>query len=287
MAPLVLKMVTGILALGVLALGGYGYYLFQNLETTRTELAVTAAGADELREKVTLLEGDKALLEEALTEERNRTEDLTDDVSDLRGTVRELDKIVKTDPELLQKYSKVYFLNENYTPVATVAIPDEYIYGPKDESVHKEIYPFLFDLLEEAKEDKVDLKVVSAFRSFDTQATLKSSYRVTYGSGANAFSADQGYSEHQLGTTVDFTTESVGSTFSGFDRTPAYAWLLDNAYRYGFILSYPKNNKYYQYEPWHWRFVGKDLARELHEEGKNFYDLDQRDIDAYLGEIFE
>lgn len=287
MTSLILKMVTGVLALGVLALGGYGYYLFEELAKMRTELAITSAGADEFREKVTLLEGDKTLLEEALTEERNRTEDLTDDVSDLRGTVRELDKIVKTDPELLQKYSKVYFLNENYTPVATVAIPDEYIYGPKDESVHKEIYPFLFDLLEEAKEDEVDLKVVSAFRSFDTQATLKSSYRVTYGSGANAFSADQGYSEHQLGTTVDFTTESVGSTFSGFDRTPAYAWLLDNAYRYGFILSYPKNNKYYQYEPWHWRFVGKDLARELHEEGKSFYDLDQRDIDAYLGEIFE
>ena len=142
-------------------------------------------------------------------------------------------------------------------------------------------------LLEEAKEDEVDLKVVSAFRSFDTQAQLKSSYRVTYGSGANAFSADQGYSEHQLGTTVDFTTESVGSTFSGFDRTPAYTWLLENAYRYGFILSYPPDNSYYQYEPWHWRFVGKKLARDLHRENMNFYDLDQREIDEYLGEIFE
>ena len=280
--------VLGVIGLGILGLLGYGYYdTTRQLEDARTELAIATEGAETLRGEMEALQADKTTLEEELAAERDRSEDLEEDVGDLRGTVRELDKIVKTDPELLQKYSKVYFLNENYSPAATVAIPDEYIFGPKDESIHAEVLPYLKDLLEDAKEDETGLLVSSGFRSFETQAALKSGYRVTYGSGANAFSADQGYSEHQLGTTVDFTTEAVGGPFMSFAKTGAYNWLLNNAYRYGFILSYPPNNSYYQYEPWHWRFVGKELARDLHREGKNFYDLDQREIDKYLGEIFE
>jgi D-alanyl-D-alanine carboxypeptidase len=111
---------------------------------------------------------------------------------------------------------------------------------------------------------------------------------VTYGSGANAFSADQGYSEHQLGTTFDFTTEGIGGGLvTSFENTPAFAWLKDNAHKYGFTLSYPKDNAYYVYEPWHWRFVGEDLAEDLHEAGKTFYDWDQREIDKYLIKIFD
>ena len=110
---------------------------------------------------------------------------------------------------------------------------------------------------------------------------------MSYGSGANSFSADQGYSEHQLGTAIDFTTLELGSDFSSFEKTDAYKWLLDNAYEYGFILSYPKDNTYYQFEPWHWRFVGKSLANTLHQENKNFYDVDQRTIDSYLISIFD
>ena len=130
--------------------------------------------------------------------------------------------------------------------------------------------------------------MVSAYRSFGEQAALKSSYKVTYGAGtANSFSADQGYSEHQLGTTIDFTTGYLGANFAGFDKSDAYAWLLDNAYKYGFIISYPKTNAYYTYEPWHWRFVGKKLARYLHTTNERFYDLDQRTIDSYLITIFD
>ena len=113
---------------------------------------------------------------------------------------------------------------------------------------------------------------------------------MTYGTGANAFSADQGYSEHQLGTAVDLTTQKDGNRFSdasgGFDSTDGYTWMTQNAYKYGFVLSYPKGNSYYIYEPWHWRFVGVALATRLHNEGKNFYDLDQREIDGYLGLMF-
>lgn len=132
-----------------------------------------------------------------------------------------------------------------------------------------------------------DLYVASAYRSFDQQNDLKAAYKVTYGAGtANSFSADQGYSEHQLGTTVDFTTEKIGGGLAGFDKTQEYQWLLQNAYKYGFVLSYPPGNDYYVFEPWHWRFVGVELATRLHEEHQNFMDLGQRQLDPYLVNIF-
>src|SRR5690606_18737682 len=108
-----------------------------------------------------------------------------------------------------------------------------------------------------------------------------------YGSGANAFSADQGFSEHQLGTTVDFTTTGLGGGLQGFGNTPAYQWLVQNAYKYGFVLSYPEDNAYYVFEPWHWRYVGEDLAEDLHDDDQHFYDLPQREIDQYLLHIFD
>ena len=221
-----------------------------------------------------------------LEAERERNNAFEDQIKDISGTVSDLDKLAKTDPELLQKYSKIYFLNENYSPTGAVPIDEKYVYG-ESESIHEKVWPFLENLLEDAEDDDIDLKVISWFRSFGTQAALKSSYKITYGSGANAFSADQGYSEHQLGTTLDFTTDAIGSTFVGFDDSEAFTWLTENAYRYGFVLSYPENNGYYQYEPWHWRFVGTDLARHLHKEQKNFYDLDQREIDTYLITLFD
>ena len=108
-----------------------------------------------------------------------------------------------------------------------------------------------------------------------------------YGVGANQFSADQGYSEHQLATTVDLITKGLGGQLPGFDKTDAYKWLEKRAYKYGFILSYPSGNSYYMYEPWHWRFVGVKLATYLHNTDRNFYDIDQREIDTYLSNIFD
>ena len=110
---------------------------------------------------------------------------------------------------------------------------------------------------------------------------------MSYGSGANKFSADQGYSEHQLGTTIDFTTLKTRNNFSAFKSTDAYIWLTDNAYKYGFVLSYPETNGYYVFEPWHWRFVGVKLAKRLYDDKIYFYDLSQREIDEYLVSIFD
>jgi len=209
-------------------------------------------------------------------------------IQGIASTVGTLEKLSQTDKELLRKYSKVFFLSENYRPAQLIAIDPKYLYEKDDAFVHTEVIPYLERLLEAARSDSIDLLIASAFRSFETQASLKSEYRVVYGAGtANQFSADQGYSEHQLGTAMDFTTPSVGGAFSKFPADPAYDWLQDNAHKYGFVLSYPENNSYYKFEPWHWRFVGVALATFLHGEGKYFYDLDQREIDTYLIKLFD
>jgi LAS superfamily LD-carboxypeptidase LdcB len=215
--------------------------------------------------------------------------DTKQNIGSLSGTLSALQKLAEADPQLLKKYSKVYFLNENYMPKNLSVVPSEYAYSTtRQEQFLSEASFFLKTMLDTAKTEKVPLYVKSGFRSFAEQKSLKSAYSTVYGAGtANSFSADQGYSEHQLGTAVDFTTTGLNGNLSGFDKTPAYTWLVANAHRFGFILSYPKNNAYYIYEPWHWRYVGIQLATYLHDNNKNFYDMDQREIDKYLIDMFD
>ena len=209
-------------------------------------------------------------------------------IGKISGAVGTLEKLSRTDPELLQKYSKVYFLNEHYKPESLSYIGTQYLYSEsRVELIESRVAPHLKDMLDAATSTGITVYVKSAYRSFAEQAALKSAYTVSYGSGANRFSADQGYSEHQLGTTVDLITTGTGGALTGFEKTAAYQWLLANAYRYGFVLSYPQGNSYYIFEPWHWRFVGVKLSTYLHDQGKNFYDLEQRQIDEYLINIFD
>lgn len=284
------------LGAAALLVGGYFFYRQSNTITTLESAlsgrtAELTAAQDEnkfLAEAVESLTGERDALSEALQTEKGRNEEFAGRLADITGTVGKLDKLSKTDPELLKKYSKVYFLNEHYAPEKLKLLDKAYAYDEtKELYLTAPVIPFFKDMVEEAKEDGVDLWVVSAYRSFETQKDLKSVYTVTYGSGANTFSADQGYSEHQLGTTIDFTTKGINGSLLGFDKTPAYEWLTDNAYKYGFVLSYPPNNDYYIFEPWHWRFVGTDLAGDLHDDDKYFYDLDQRTLDEYLISIFD
>jgi D-alanyl-D-alanine carboxypeptidase len=210
-------------------------------------------------------------------------------VGSITGTVTDLQKLSQIDPELLAKYSKVFFLPDTYAPARLVGIPSVYAYREKAQlQIIPEVLPYLTKMLDQAKTDGIPLYVDSGYRSFATQQALKGQYTVVYGSGtANQFSADQGYSEHQLGTTVDLITTGTAGQLDGFDTRPAYAWAVANAYRYGFVLSYPEANGYYQFEPWHWRFVGVKLATDLHKSNSYFYSLDQRAIDAYLITLFD
>lgn len=230
---------------------------------------------------------EKVAVSNSLAKEKENTTFFQSQIQNLAGTVGVLEKLSKTDAELLKKYSKIYFLNENYVPESVSVLDPKYVFQKeKTTEINTKVLPYLQNLIDNANNTGLNLLVLSGYRSFHTQASLKSAYKVTYGSGANKFSADQGYSEHQLGTTVDFTNNKIGAVLSGFDKTPEYEWLLNNAHKYGFILSYPKDNSYYIFEPWHWRYVGVELATKLHDEKISFYSLDQRVLDGYLLNLF-
>jgi LAS superfamily LD-carboxypeptidase LdcB len=277
----------------LLGLGYLGYYQFSFNQKIQNELTKSSAiFSQKISDIETILlaaQEKNTTLADALAAAKEKADTLDSQFKSVNKNVSNLEKITKTDPELLQKYSKIFFLNENYVPLDLTNIPTEYTFN-KDKiyKIHSEIWPHLEDMLKDAKEEGLSLQIISAFRSFTEQAQLKGVYTVTYGAGsANQFSADQGYSEHQLGTTVDFTNPTVTDTFSGFSKSLEYAWLKENAYKYGFILSYPEINSSYQFEPWHWRFVGINLAKDLHKSGKNFYDLTQREIDSYIVNLFD
>jgi D-alanyl-D-alanine carboxypeptidase len=113
------------------------------------------------------------------------------------------------------------------------------------------------------------LAVQSAFRSYATQkSTFAYWVRVHGYATALKESARAGHSEHQLGTTVDFRAYggSAPWNYTDWATTKAGAWLKANAWKYGFIMSYPKGKTSvtcYQYEPWHYRYVGRTRARTI------------------------
>ena len=291
----------------LIAYCAYNFILLRNeLAITKTNLAITTTqcesqiktldqNAQDLQKNLAQSNEDAKNLNEilaekniALTIEQEKNNAFEKQLTAFGKTVGKLEKLSQTDKELLQKYSKIYFLSENYIPSALSALPVEYLQDKtKITSIHTNVLPFSEQLFEAASSSGISLKVISAYRSFGEQTALKKDYKLTYGYGANQFSADQGYSEHQLGTTLDLTTSKLGISFTKFDTDTAYTWMTDNAYKYGFTLSFPKGNAYYQYEPWHWRFVGVSLATKLHTENKHFYDLEQRVIDTYLISIFD
>jgi len=282
--------ILGIVIIGLEVLGmasSVYYFLITDFKIIKKSLAfyqnITKNYQLNLENKIQ----ENLFLQQQLAQQEAEVGNFRVQLSSLTENVNTIVKLRNLDEELLKKYSKVYFLNENYVPKTVLQIDPQYVTNSKEQYIHANVLPFLYALLEDAKKNGIDLKVRWGLRSFLEQYKLKTVDVMIYGSGANKFTADQGYSEHQLGTTVDFITSEFNGNSSSFYKTKAYPWLLDNAYKYGFVLSYPENNKYYVFEPWHWRFVGIKLAAKLHDENKYFYDLDQRDIDQYLIYIFD
>jgi LAS superfamily LD-carboxypeptidase LdcB len=263
--------------------------LASTTESYRTTMDILSQGFSSLSRETLGLSTTITSTKEHVEAVSSQVAGVQETVGSISGTVNTLQKLSTVDAEILKKYSKIFFLSENYVPAHLSIIPPTYTYSSsRTEKIVSEVWPFLEKLLIQANNDGVALYVKSGYRSFAEQKSLKSTYSVIYGAGtANTFSADQGYSEHQLGTTVDFITSGLGGNLGGFDSTKAYEWLEANAYRYGFVLSYPKDNAYYIYEPWHWRFVGIRLATYLHNNNQHFYDLDQRTIDTYLANTYD
>jgi zinc D-Ala-D-Ala carboxypeptidase len=110
---------------------------------------------------------------------------------------------------------------------------------------------------------------VSAYRSYRTQKALFNTYVKGYGyDRAVTFSARPGHSEHQLGLVLDFADAGRGEFVS--EKAGAGRWLARNAWKYGWLMSYPKGKSKvacYSYEPWHYRYFGRDLAKAIHDSG--------------------
>jgi D-alanyl-D-alanine carboxypeptidase len=107
-----------------------------------------------------------------------------------------------------------------------------------------------------ALKENVSLKSISAYRNYEYQNIL---YKISYKS------AKAGYSEHQTGFSLDINMDNIN-----FKKTLEYNWLSKNAYKYGFILRYPKNKENitgYTFEPWHFRYVGKKHAKYIYMQG--------------------
>ena len=131
-----------------------------------------------------------------------------------------------------------------------------------------------------AESDGIYLQAVSGYRSYEDQEELFNKQIVKRGSRleASRLSAPAGYSEHHTGHALDIgdiKNQEELLTLS-FEQSKAFRWLQKNAYAYGFELSFPKNNwMNVSYEPWHWRFVGSDAAKEIFRSARGMSQANQ------------
>jgi len=112
------------------------------------------------------------------------------------------------------------------------------------------------------------LVLQSGYRSYSAQVSVHDKQVKRFGlAKGEALAARPGFSEHQTGLAADLTAIGQGCTIRiCFATTKAGKWLAKNAYKYGFILRYPENQKHitgYQFEPWHFRYVGPELSKEM------------------------
>jgi D-alanyl-D-alanine carboxypeptidase len=166
-----------------------------------------------------------------------------------------------------------YKVPSSYVPPHLVAVSRAGLSGGG--SVRAELIPDLKALAAAARAAGAPLAVQSAYRSYATQISTFRYWAARFGyTTALIGSARAGHSEHQLGTAIDFKTYggSVPWMIGGYNwgLTTAGKWLARNAWKYGFVMSYPMNMKAkvcYGYEPWHFRYFGKTIAKAIHDSG--------------------
>ena len=141
------------------------------------------------------------------------------------------------------------------------ALPSTYNPG-----VDGEANTALSEMIAAAKSEGINLYQISGFRSYSTQQTLYNNYVARDGkAAADRYSARPGHSEHQTGLAFD-----LNSLEQSFGETAEGKWLAENCWKYGFIIRYPYNKESitgYMYEPWHVRYLGKDVAKQVYESG--------------------
>ncbi|MBE6161542.1 MAG: D-alanyl-D-alanine carboxypeptidase family protein [Firmicutes bacterium] len=174
-----------------------------------------------------------------------------------------------TDTSLNERLivNKFYHLNEDYAPDDIVNISNKYAYD--NNKMRQIAYDAFKDLWDNAYSDGIKLIINSSYRDYDKQLKIYEDYKNWYGQiKADQQAARPGYSEHQTGLAIDvFSTDN--QLTGSFQESEGYKWLKDNAYKYGFIERYPEGKQYitgYEFESWHWRYVGIEAASVIHNE---------------------
>lgn len=172
---------------------------------------------------------------------------------------------------LVNKYHK---LPDDYEPDDLVYLT--YSNGGYRYQLRKEAALHFEELTEVAKIDNVIFYPFSAYRSFTTQTTLYNNYKRRDGEEkADTYSARPGFSEHQTGLAIDVRSSTLNDNLTNKD----YEWMLNNSYKYGFIVRYPKGKQHitqFIEEPWHIRYLGVELATKVHDSNltyDEYYDL--------------
>lgn len=167
---------------------------------------------------------------------------------------------LNTNLLLVNKYN---YLTEDYVPSNLENISTTY--ARSGMQLVKEAKEAFETLSENAKKEGMNVIAMSSYRSYDYQVNLYNNYVAQDGKeAADKYSARPGYSEHQTGLAID--VYNLDLPYTSFEETEEFTWMQENAYKYGFILRFPKDKvdiTGYQYESWHYRYVGKKVAKEI------------------------
>ncbi len=183
--------------------------------------------------------------------------------------------------DLFTIVTQTYNLSRDYAPpdlvLLTDYLPMDITLGYPTEIREVTLQPLLA-MINDMKAAGLEPQIISGYRSYSAQSIAWSKWNREEPERAGIISAKPGHSEHQLGTVVDFGSPSLPEIVGQpdiefhtyFFKTPEGIWLLDNAHLYGFTLSYTREASEitgFYYEPWHYRYVGVDMAQKLKEAG--------------------
>ena len=163
--------------------------------------------------------------------------------------------------------NKFYKLSNDYSPSDIVKISSLYAY--EGHQIKEEVLLAYIEMSTAAKNVGLNLIITSSYRDYKNQQDTYDYYELHHGKEyADGIAARAGHSEHQTGLALDILR--YNTKMAEFEETEEYTWLLNNSYKYGFILRYPKDKEYltgYKFEAWHYRYLGKDLALKVYNEG--------------------
>lgn len=190
---------------------------------------------------------------------------------DMYGLPDKLDLLKKDKGDVLVLVNKLHAVSKNYAPTDMVAIDGKYTTNQGLE-MKADAYKAFKKMRKAARADGIKFKICSAYRTYSTQKWLYNNYLNTMGKELRDIrSAYPGRSEHHTGYAIDLTCKSMGWTLSqDFAKSSEGKWVKKHCAEYGFIIRYPKNKTDitgYDYEPWHLRYVGVDVAKEITEQG--------------------